>query len=165
MNRMVQAAYSYRNTSLAMPLEEPEIIRRRVRKVHRKKNIRGRMVVKTGLFFFCYGLLLVFICTTGAVLNYQVIGLEKDIESLQSSNARMEYEIAQGTSLDQIEKLAETELGMHKPDLTLSMVAPVASPEDVKPPVQAQSQVRKASSQGTLEKIYSALLTMADRTI
>ncbi|HWP98547.1 MAG TPA: hypothetical protein VN426_17025 [Syntrophomonadaceae bacterium] len=160
---MVQAAYSYRNTSLAMPLEEPEIIRRQVRKVHRKKNIRGRMVVKTGLFFFCYGLLLVFLCTAGAGLNYQVISMEKDIENLQSSNARLEYEIAQGTSLDQIEKLAETDLGMHKPDLALSMVAPAASSEPIKSPVQAQAQ--QASSQGTLEKIYSALLTMADKTI
>jgi cell division protein FtsL len=160
---MVQAAYNYTNTSLARPLEQPEQQERRLRKVRRKKNIRERMVVKIGIFIFCYALLLVFLCTSGASLNYQVISLEKDIEGLQTSNSRLEYEIAQGTSLDQIEKAAGKDLGMHKPDLKLSMVAPVSKTEQVTPPVQVQAQPQSQSDQGTLEKIYSALLMLADK--
>lgn len=163
MNRMVQAAYKYENTSLAMPQQQPEYLERRVRKIHRKKHLRHRVLVKVGMVFFCYSLLLVYLCSAGAGLNYRVLSLEKDIESLQSSNARLEYEIAQGTSLEQIEKTAGTQLGMYKPDLAASIVAPAAASQPVKPAAQARVKVQDTPKQGSLEKIYDALLILADQ--
>ncbi len=160
---MGQAGYSYQTSSWVPPLEEIAPQTKTIKKIVRKKKTRRSMMVKTGLFLFFYALLLVFLCIKGAGLGYQIVALEKEVDALNASNARLEYEIAQATALGNIEKVALDELGMHKPDLKLSKV--VDAPENNLTVQLSQSNVeaRGPVSQGALEKVYSALLTLAER--
>lgn len=161
---MGQAGYSYQTNSWAPPLEDIAPQTQTVRKIIRTKKPRRGMLVKTGVFLFFYAMLLVFLCIQGAGLGYQIVALEKDIDNLNTSNARLEFEIAQATSLENIEKAAVDELGMHKPDLKLSKV--VETPKENNAVQLAESNVQSsgAEKQGTLEKVYSALLTLAERS-
>lgn len=160
---MVQAAYKFQTSANPLPIEDYAPQTQKVKKIYRRKKTRRSMMVKTGLFLFCYALILVFICSKGASLNFQIVALEKDIAGLESNNARLEYEIAQATSLEQVEKIASRELGMHKSDSKLAMVVPVPKPSQNQSAPPLQSAPPEALKQGFLEKIYSALLTLAER--
>ena len=160
---MGQAGYSYQTDSWAPPLEDIAPQTKRVKKIVRTRKNRRSMIIKSGVFLFLYALLLVYICIKGAGLGYQIVALEKEIDNLTTANARLEYEIAEATALGNIEKLAFDELGMHKADLKLSRV--VDTPGENKVMQLAESNVQSLSSekQGALEKVYHALLTLAER--
>lgn len=162
---MVQASYKYDESywELPLPHEEAVLGTQRIRKIYRKKNKRRSMSVKIGLLMFCYALMLVFLCTKGSSENFKIVALEKDIASLEASNARLEYEIALATNLSDVEKVASSELGMQKPDPKMVKVVstPGINPGNQAVPIQSAAQ--DPAQQGILAKIYSALLTLAER--
>lgn len=162
---MVQASYKYDESYWELPLPQEEAIlgTQRVKKIYRKKKTRRSMSVKIGLLVFCYALMLVFLCTKGSSENFKIVALEKDIASLEASNARLEYEIAQATNLSDVEKMASSELGMKKPDPKLAKVVSTPEANQVNQAVPAQTVSQDIAEQGFLAKIYSALLTLAER--
>jgi len=162
---MVQASYKYDESYWELPLPQQEAIlgTQRVKKIYRKKKNRRSMSVKIGLLMFCYALMLVFLCTKGSSENFKIVALEKDIASLEASNARLEYEIAQATNLGDVEKMASSELGMQKPDPKMARVVLTPEVNVVNQTVPVQTAAQDSNEQGLLVKIYSALLTLAER--
>ncbi|HWQ76236.1 MAG TPA: hypothetical protein VN441_13060, partial [Syntrophomonas sp.] len=78
---------------------------------------------------------------------------------LNTANHRMEYQIAQLSSLPRIEKIATTELGMQKPDLNKSIAVKI-EPQ----PIQVASSQKKETtnlSEKPLYKIYTSLSYLA----
>lgn len=162
---MVQASYKYDESYWELPMPQEEVIlgTQRIKKIYRKKKTRRSMSVKIGLLMFCYALMLVFLCTKGSSENFKIVALEKDIASLEASNARLEYEIAQATNLSEVEKMASNELGMQKPDPKLAKVVSTPQSGQVNQAASEQSSFQDTAEPGFLAKIYSALLTLAER--
>ncbi len=158
------------NQSLARVLDvpkeiHPEVSNGQVRKIRRTyKKIDGKKtwLLKSGLFFFAWALLIVCLCITVSNMGYQIVGLEADIEKLQDSNRRIEYEIAQKSSLDRIELMAVQDLGMVKAgeDLKFAVVIP-AEKEERATMKQVSSEIADNDQEKALTKIYNNLVRLA----
>ena len=81
---------------------------------------------------------------------------------METANKRMEYRIAQVNSLDRIESLAVTQLGMIKPQQAVAVAAIKTVPEveegnQTIPTLQAERK--------PLDKIYSNLVRLAQKNL
>ncbi len=164
---MVQAGYKY------APVWEDELAAtqpqagRMVRKTVKKKaNSDRKLLGKIGIGVFVYGLLLVFLCIKSATLGYEIVHLENDIKELQNANSRIEYQIAEMTSLARIEKVAQNELNMYKPDRNIKVAVSnnIASSSDGSGDgiASINLQANGADIEGSsLEKLYASLMQLA----
>lgn len=161
---MIPAKYDY-----ARPWEQADGFtpaarsRKQAKKVNPIGKILRRLFFKVGLVFFAYGIVLVYLTFQSASLGYQIVALEKDIERLQISSARLDYEIAQLSSLDSIETRAQQELGMKKPDMKMAMTIPASTLQAVKAEETQPADVKEEGPGKPLEKVYTALLFLADK--
>ena len=127
---MIQSEYNYNYERYWEQQVGPVQVtrsRKKVKKTNPKARVLRRLIVKTGMLLFIYGIIMVYLGFQGSSLGYQIVDLEKDIERLQISNARLDYEIAQLSSLDSIEQRARQELGMEKPDMTVALTIPTSA--------------------------------------
>jgi hypothetical protein len=91
-------------------------------------------------------------------LGYKIERLEKEIQNLETSTYRMEYQIAQKTSLDRVSQIATTDLGMYKPDSSKSIAMAVkAEPINISSTVTSTT-AEKSMSQKLLLKFIVACL-------
>ncbi len=136
------------------------IVRKKVYKV----NNQRKFFIKAGFILFSTALLLVFLCIKSATLGYQIEQLETDIQNLETANYRLDYQIAEKSSLARVEQIATTQLGMYKPDSTTA-IAMEAKTE----PVQVASAPAAPAdneniSQKLLHKMYSSLSRLAQNS-
>ncbi len=162
---MVQAGYNY----APQWEEEPAVVSpgRMVKKVTKRKvNTRKKLLGKIGMALFLYGLFLVFLCIKSATLGYQIVQLEQDISDLQTANERIEYQIAQMTSLQRIEAVAQNELNMCKPDSNINVAvlnADNLSLQHNSNTASISEETASADVNGSsLEKLYASLMQLAD---
>ncbi len=164
---MVQVGYNY----APRWEEEPAVVSSRperiVKKVTRKKvNSSKKLLGKLGIALFLYGLFLVFLCIKSATLGYQIVELEKDISALQTANYRVEYQIAQMTSLQRVEEVALNELNMFKPDSNINVAVlntHSSSSQDSLNTASNSEEMSSADINGSsLEKLYASLMQLAD---
>lgn len=57
-----------------------------------------------------------------ALLGYEIVSLKQEISNLETNNNRLEYKIAQLSSLERVQAVAETKLQMCRPE-TNNMIA------------------------------------------
>ena len=94
-------------------------------------------------------------------MGYQIDILQQDVQNIETSNQRIEYQIAERSSLARVEQVASAQLGMYKPDVTTSIAM------DVQPePVQVVAASTDATddmslSQVILNKMYNSLSRLA----
>jgi cell division protein FtsL len=161
---MLQAESNYARDWKAYDLPDPITRGRIVRKTVHKVNHQRNFLIKTGFLVFSFALLLVFLCNVSSTLGYQIEQLNLDIQNLQTANDRLDFQIAQKSSLDNVERVAVTNLGMYKPDDKTSIAM------EVKPePVQVASAAvtapdDKSLSQKILDKMYSSLSRLAQNS-
>lgn len=159
---MIQAGLDYSRDWQTPVYNESVPNIKRIRRTYKRTNIRSKLLVKVGLFAFVYAVVLVFLCIKGASLGYQIVSLEKEIGDMETANKRMEYKIAQVNSLDRIEALATTQLGMIKPQQAIAIAAIKTVPEveegnQTIPTLQAEHK--------PLDKIYSNLVKLAQKNL
>jgi cell division protein FtsL len=134
------------------------------KKTTTKVNHKRKIYIKSGIILFGYALILVFLCTSSSSLGYKIGKLEKEIKNLETSNSRIEYEIAQKTSLDRVAQVAVADLGMHKPDANKSIAMGVKA-EPINIAMTATSTTDdKSMSQKLLLKVYSSLSRLAQNS-
>jgi cell division protein FtsL len=141
----------------------PEVVTsvRRVKKTTTKVNHKRKIYLKSGIVIFGYALILVFLCMSSSTLGYKIGNLEKDIQNLETANHRMDYEIAQKTSLDRVAQVAAADLGMYKPDIKKSIAIEIkAEPINVAK-TETIAPADKSISQKLLLEIYSGLSRLA----
>lgn len=142
--------------------EQPE---QRIKRVYKKTNSRKTFLVKSGLALFVYALLVVYLCIKVSTMGYDIVRLEKDIDKLQATNHMLEFKIAEQISLDKVELLAATQLGMYKPDTSRSIAVAAQKPETVNlasvPTVSDNSKTNIGEK--TLQKLYSNLMLLAEK--
>lgn len=137
---------------------------RRIKKTTKKVNYKRKIYIKSGIVVFGYALILVFLCMSSSTLGYQIGKLEKDIQNLETANNRMDYQIAQKTSLDRVAQVAVADLGMYKPDSTKS-IAMEFKAEPVKVASTGTTTTDdKSLSQKLLLKVYSSLSRLAQNS-
>ncbi len=161
---MQQAASNYSNEWRQEIQEQPELSRQQITTTTRKFNQHRKIMVKCGLGLFAYAVLLVFLCSNSAGLGYEIEGLNKDIQSLESDNHRMEYLIAQGSSLSRVEKIASSQLGMQKAEMNNSLAMEM-KPEPVKVAGKSTNNASNELSQKPLHKIYNSLVHLAQNSL
>lgn len=157
---MLQAATKYADEwSQDIPLQ-PQPTVRRVTQTTRKVNQHRKIMLQCGLGVFAYAVLLVFLCSKSASLGYNIENLNKDIQQLETSNHRLEYQIASASSLSQIEKRASTELGMKIAETNPALAMEV-QPEPVRIADKTANTGENQMGQKPLLKIYNSLLQLA----
>jgi len=159
---MIQAGLDYSRDWQTPIHNEPVPNIKRIKRTYKRTNVRSKLFVKMGLFAFVYAVVLVYLCIKGASLGYQIVSLEKEIADLETDNKRMEYRIAQVNSLDRIEALATTQLGMIKPQQAVAVAAIKTVPEieegnQTIPTLQAERK--------PLDRIYSNLVKLAQKNL
>lgn len=142
--------------------EQPE---QRIKRVYKKTNSRKTFLAKSGLALFVYALLVVYLCIKVSTMGYDIVRLERDIDKLQATNHMLEFKIAEQISLDKVEMLATTQLGMYKPDTSRSIAVAAQKPETVNlasvPTVSDNSKTNIGEK--TLQKLYSNLMLLAEK--
>ncbi|WP_054694535.1 hypothetical protein [Syntrophomonas palmitatica] len=135
---------------------------RRVKKKYKQVNPHKALLVRVSVFLFAYGLLIVFLCIKSATLGYQIVQLQNDIAKTEAANHKLEYSIAQQTSLKRVEMIASTQLGMYpaKNQFQFTIEAPpkmqVAGRNLAAQPVEMGDK--------TLRSIYKNLRILAQKT-
>lgn len=161
---MQQAASRYA-TAWSEPIEsQAELSVRQVTRTTTKVNHHRKLMVKSGVGVFLYAVLLVFLCAKSASLGYEIEGLNKDINKLETENNRLEYQISQKSSLSRVEKLAASTLGMEKLDLNNSIAMEVQS-QPITIADQADKNENNTISQKPLYKIYTSLSHLAQNSL
>lgn len=135
---------------------------RMVRKTYKKVNTKRRFVIKAGVLLFIYAIVLVFLCMKSAALGYQILALENNIQQIETSNKQLEYQIAQKSSLQRIEKVAVKDLGMYTPDAN-EEVAVEAQPQTVNIAKHQNPVPQSKTAEKPLDKVYNALLLLAQK--
>lgn len=159
---MVQAGYNHARDLALQPVSEPAKRVRHIRRTYRKVNRRKEWLIKLGVCFFLYACFAVYLSIKGAVLGYQIVQLENDINKLEAAGNRMEYEVAQKSSLEKIEQLAVTELGMHRPEEHMTIAGTAI--EDIEPNTDNQPESAEAQkAEKPLGKLYASLVHLAVR--
>jgi len=157
---MLQAASKYSDDWRQEIQIQPELSRQQITRTTRKVNQHRKIMVKCALVLFAYAVLLVFLCSKSAGLGYEIEGLNKEIQSLETDNHRMEYMIAQGNSLSRVEQIASNQLGMQKAEMNNSLAMEIES-EPVKLATKSTNAASNKFSQKPLHKIYSSLSHLA----
>jgi cell division protein FtsL len=157
---MVQAGYNYARDLALQPVSEPAKRERHIHRTYKKVNRKQEWLIKIGICFFLYACLVVFLCIKGAVLGYQIVQLENDINKLEASADRMEYEIAQKSSLEKIEQLAVAELGMHHPEEHMKIAGSCIENQEMKTDEYPET-VEAQTAGKPLGKLYASLVHLA----
>ena len=117
----------------------------------RKKRWKHRAwAIKASVIVLVYAALLVALQLKSSLLSYEVTTLKQEINALQTTNSRYEYQIQQLSSLDRIELIATQELQMVKPEwnraYTVAKITlpPVVAEEALLEPKVAQEQQQKS---------------------
>ncbi len=153
-------ARDWRTSDLPQPITRGRIVRKTVHKVNNKR----KLYIKTALLFFSFALLLVFLCNMSSTLGYQIEQLNVDIQSLQTANNRLDFQIAEKSSLDRVERVAVTDLGMYKPDSKKSIAVEVKAQPVQVASLAATTPDDKNISQKILNKMYNSLSRLAQNS-
>ena len=86
--------------------------------------------------------------------------MNKEINALETANHRLEFQIAQRSSLSRVEQLASSKLGMQKAEMTNSLAMEI-KPEPVQVADNSVNSTSKSVSQKPLLKIYNSLSRLA----
>lgn len=159
---MVQAGYDYSRWEETYAPEPAREERRQSRKALTNRNARRNMMIKLSVIVFAYALLLVYLCIKSATLGYEIVGLENEINKLNTENNRMEYAIAQNSSLDIIEEKAITQLGMIIPG-TEMCYAVAAADEPVTPALKVESVDNTIAESKPLAKLYASIMLLTGK--
>lgn len=163
---MLQAGYNYAKVLDAESILEANIRVRKVKRTLKTVNCRRGLLVKCTVLIFAFALLVVYLCIKTSTLGYQIVSLEKDINNLETANQRMAYEIAEKSSLQRIEQIATSKLGMNKPEMdgAFTVMVPPKDVQQVKLAREEQSKTTDLPGQKSLQKIYASLTRLAART-
>jgi cell division protein FtsL len=130
--------------------------------VKRTKNSvkqKRKILFAGGSVLLGYAVFLVFLCIQSATLSYQINSLEKDVSQLQTSQNRMNYQIAQAQSLDRVQKIAEQQLGMSVPAINASVRI-----EEKQPVVVASQTLQGATgSKNFLQRLSANISHLAQK--
>lgn len=140
-------------------LPETQPAGRITRKTVYKVNNKRKLYIKSAAVIFAYAFLLVFLCIKSATLGYQIESLERDVQGLETANHRLEYQIAEKSSLARVENIAMAQLGMSKPDAKLSLAMEVKTE-----PIQVASVTQGITEdQSISQKIFGKMFTSLSR--
>lgn len=157
--RQVEFPYSYTQNQ-KQPVH-------RIKRVYKKNKSHKPTLIKIGLALFVYAILVVYLCITVSTMGYEIVRLEKDIDKLQTANHMLEFKIAEQISLDRVEMLATTQLGMCKPDVSRSIAVAAQKPESInlasQPSAADNDNSKTKIGEKTLHKLYSNLMLLAEK--
>lgn len=125
-----------------------------------KVNYRRKLYIKGACIVFGYALILVFLCMKSAAMGYQIEKLQLDIQSIETANHRLDYQIAEKSSLARVEQIAVSQLGMYKPQSQSALALEVKT-EPVKVAAAMSSTQENSLSQRLLNRMYSSLSHLA----
>jgi len=146
---------------------EDEKIPQRIKKVYKKTNSSKKTLLKIGMVAFIYCVIIVYLCIKVSTMGYQVVKLKNDIEDLYAANRMLEFQIAKQVSLDRVEKIAITELGMRKSDASKAIAVAVNQPKPQNNRSSEQAATNEDNStnirEGALQKLFDNLVLLAER--
>lgn len=159
---MVQAGYDYAKWEDQYVPEPTRQDRRVKRKTTINKHTKKNVMIKLSIIVFAYALLLVYLCIKSATLGYEIVSLENEINRMNTENHRMEYAIAQNTSLDLIEQKAISELGMIIPGTEMSYAVAAVS-EPVNPVLTVETVDNTVAEDKPLAKLYASIMLLTGK--
>lgn len=142
---------------------EPEIITTAPAKKKKSTSVRKANLLMFNLvvFVIAFSVIGVALYVQSALLGYEIVELKEEITALENENNRIEYTIAELSSLERIQVEAETKLGMFRPQ-TENMLAMQYEPPvtEVTPGVPQTDSIQQAAS---LKKDYQVISSILSR--
>lgn len=157
---MVQANYNYApDWDAAAPVRETSRVHK-VKRTYRKVSV-GKLLAKSGILLFIYGVTLVYLCLKASTLGYEIVQMEIDLHQMESANQRLQYEIEKKVSLEDVEKIAVNQLGMYKPEQQIRVAQAVPKQSAQPGAGQVVTISQHPAGEKTLHKIYASLVQLA----
>ena len=141
---------------------EPEISRPSPGKKKQRTSVnKAGLFINLTVFIFAFAVIGVALYVHSALLGYEIVDLKKDITALENENKRIEYTIAELSSLERVQVEAETKLGMFRPQsenmVALQYEPPIAQAAGVG---EATGAVQQSAS---LKKDYQVISSILGR--
>ena len=141
---------------------EPEVIVPRPAKKKQRTSVKkANLMFNLVVFVIAFSVIGVALYVHSALLGYEIVELKNEIAALENENNRIEYTIAELSSLERIQAEAETKLGMFRPQvenmMALQYEPPVAEASHVETPTGTNPQA------ASLKKNYQVISSILDR--
>lgn len=127
--------------------EERELTKEQPRRSLSRRAVRRGKIMLTGciLSMFIMGVAVAYYYSQVSAVGYQIGQLQKELTDLQTEQDYLESQANQLLSLQRIEAIATTKLGMVKPD-PKEVVLVAALPKNPQPTTKNQEQLQKTQN-------------------
>lgn len=141
---------------------EPEASLPSPAKRKRKTSVsKPNLMLNLTVFILAFSVIAVGLYVHSALLGYEIVALKKDITTLENDNKRIEYTIAELSSLDRVQIEAETKLGMFRPQ-PQNMVSLLCEPQNATV-IHVSDQKTEQQQTASLKKDYQVISSILDR--
>ncbi|MGE5422854.1 MAG: cell division protein FtsL [Ignavibacteriales bacterium] len=83
---------------------------------HRTPVSKPKIFTRLALFILILCIGFTFLHIQKSLMGYKIVELKKDIATLETDNKKLELQVAELSSLDRVQKVAEKRIGMYRPD-------------------------------------------------
>ncbi|MGE5371783.1 MAG: hypothetical protein ACM3QZ_07355 [Solirubrobacterales bacterium] len=151
-----------RQTIVSNPIETRVSSHLSVRKQRTKVN-RPRLVANVLLFLFSFSLLAVFVDSQSSLMGFRMVQLKKEIGQLETENKRLEFTAANLSSLERIQRVAETQLKMCKPQAS-HLVATIGTPQNTGTGIANAGAKAEQPRVSIIQRAYQYVVRMVDHS-
>lgn len=144
---------------------EPEVVSPRPVKRKRRNSVReakARLILNLAVYAIAFAVLGVTLCVKSALMGYEIVELKQEIAQLESENSRLEYTIAELSSLERVQAEAEQRLGMFRPQPE-NMVALLYEPRATEVTEVASEAGAALQAATAKKKDYQFISSILDR--
>jgi cell division protein FtsL len=118
-------------------------------------------MLKITVFILAFCVFGVGLYVHSALLGYEIVALKEDITTLENDNQRLEYNIAELSSLERVQIEAEKKLGMFRPQSN-NMMALLCEPQNV-PINHVSGQTTTQQQTASLKRDYQVVSSILDQ--
>ncbi|MGI6550267.1 MAG: hypothetical protein ACOX4Q_09605 [Syntrophomonadales bacterium] len=141
---------------------EPELPNPRPGKKKQRTTVKkANLMLNITVFILAFSIIGISLYLHSALIGYEIVELKADIKALENENKRIEYTIAELSSLERVQVEAETKLGMFRPQ-SENMVA-----LKYEPPVTAVASVNEnvgtEQQSASLKRDYQVISSILHR--
>ena len=106
------------------------------------------------ILIFIFGFAAMYRYAALTELNYSINSTKREYNEMKKENSRLRMEIDSSMDLKKVQELAESKLGMHKPDMFQTIYLAVPKSDFTK---VAEQYAVKNESNGSLEKVFNKI--------
>lgn len=128
----------------------------------RQRPVRSNTIARLSFFILIFCVAFTYLNIQASLMGYKIVELKKDIANLDTDNKKLDLQIAELSSLDRVQQVAEKNMGMYRPD-TNCMIA-MAGEEKIVPVVHVEGKPVKEEPVITMKSLYKGIASVFTNT-